>query len=147
MIDQLRSLVARHCESLKRDMAGLEKDIDAIGSEPELSAAQIECAIAKTHKVKGSSGTIGFQDVSESAAALEQALKGLLPLSAALPDEERLGQISDTFARLADLVASLKPEQSRLYDMQFPADIPARPERNEEDFCQRQIGSASSCQI
>ncbi|SFN87925.1 Hpt domain-containing protein [Cohaesibacter marisflavi] len=122
MIDQLRKLIARHCETLQREVRGIEQNVAAILEADEPSSDLVQQTIAKAHKLKGGSGTIGFQDISETAAGLERALKMVAQLSGPLPVEVK-DEIARLFAMLADLIRTVQPEQSDLFNVQLPTDV------------------------
>ena len=120
MIDQLRKLIARHCETLQREVMEIEQSVTTILSETDPSAEHVQLAIAKAHKLKGGSGTIGFQEISETAAGLERALKMVAELRGPLPVEVK-EEVAKLFARLADLIQTVQPEQSDLFNIQLPS--------------------------
>ena len=74
--------------------------------------------IALTHKIKGSSGSIGFMKISEAAALLEQKFKVLLDANQQLTDDHK-AQIFRQFEELSELITNIKPEVSTLYDANF----------------------------
>nr|WP_319515455.1 Hpt domain-containing protein [uncultured Cohaesibacter sp.] len=122
MIDQLRKLIARHCETLQREEREIEQTVTEILASEEPSPELVQQAIAKAHKLKGGSGTIGFRDISETAAGLERTLKMVAQLSGPLPVEVK-DEIAKLFAKLADLIGAVQPEQSDLFNVQLPTDV------------------------
>ncbi|WP_319498485.1 Hpt domain-containing protein [uncultured Cohaesibacter sp.] len=126
MIEQLRALIARHCETLRRELVEIERSVDTLCQDPEGSAELISHAIARSHKLKGGSGTIGFKDISASAARLERLLKMSLEISGPVP-REILGEITKEKEALADLIGAVRPEQSGLFDVQLPTKPSSSP--------------------
>ena len=122
MINRLRALIARHCETLKHDLIEIGHDVKLITTLGTASSDQVQQAISRAHKLKGGSGTIGFHEVSETAAKLEVALKMVQQLSGPIP-EEVLREIKSQFSRLAALIRDIEPEQSIMYNVQLPREL------------------------
>lgn len=110
MQDEIRALLKRHCTTLNHEFDELCAALPPVPSP----RADLSQAIAVTHKIKGSSGSIGFADISASAAQLEQALK-----QAALTGRELGAVAMKNLAELEALVRGATPEMSRLYNADF----------------------------
>jgi HPt (histidine-containing phosphotransfer) domain-containing protein len=126
MIERLRALIARHCESLRRELVEIELGVDTLCQDPEASDELKRHAIARSHKLKGGSGTIGFKDISASAARLERLLKMALETSGPVANET-LKEIRKEKETLADLIGAVRPEQSGLFDVQLPTSVSSGP--------------------
>ena len=114
MQEQLRALIEQHCVSLRRILSEVENCLapEAGGGPGE---ANLDRALGLVHQIKGSSGSIGFGEVSQSAAMLEAQLKRLRD-----GEFEEAGDfsrdLSSSFDGLRNLVAGLTPRQSTLFD-------------------------------
>lgn len=119
MQDELRKLITRHCETLVTELTEvglcLKKLNDAGGFEDEILAEGLET----THKIKGSSGTIGFPDISAAAKALEARLKEARAAAAPLSKQD-WAEIAPLYKELHRLVHTATPEASTLYNVQLP---------------------------
>ncbi len=109
--DDLRALIVRHCETLKRESEAVADCVTrACGRDGDDLALASAKAIA--HRIKGASGSIGFPLVSTMAAALDDRLRAVD--GRALSPAER----TEILERLEDLrgaIAILRPESSQLY--------------------------------
>nr|WP_321526888.1 Hpt domain-containing protein [uncultured Cohaesibacter sp.] len=142
MIERLRALIARHCETLRRELVEIELSIDTLCQDPEASDELKRHAIARSHKLKGGSGTIGFKDISASAARLERLLKMTLEISGPVANET-LKEIRKEKETLADLIGAVRPEQSGLFDVQLPTSPSSGPNRLADDDGQTKLRSVS----
>jgi chemotaxis protein histidine kinase CheA len=120
MQDQLRALVTKHCETLAVELLEIETCLDGLGQPGVADADAIANGFAHAHKVKGSSGSLGFAEISTAAETLEHCLRDLASNGAAIGPSER-EQIFGHYDRLARLIDAIKPEQSTLFNAQFPA--------------------------
>lgn len=120
MIEQLRALIARHCETLTNELSEIEASLNKLehGDAPVLDV--LREGIEKSHKVKGSSGTIGFAEISDLAAELEAFLRLQAGKSGAMTSADHV-QINAKFQRLSQAIEQVSPEQSSLFNSQFPA--------------------------
>ncbi|WP_096172962.1 Hpt domain-containing protein [Cohaesibacter sp. ES.047] len=120
MIEQLRALIKRHCTTLGQELAEIDLSLTRLHcAGDQCQHIAIEAA-DRAHKVKGSSGTIGFNEISQSAAKLERYLKELGNTAGPITQEQEI-RIEALFSDLKDLVEEASPEQSTLYDAQIPA--------------------------
>lgn len=108
--DEIRAVVARHCETLLRDLEEVAESIARLYKER--SDASVDAAIRISHRIKGSSGSIGFPAVSQAAAALEEALRAAASCPSLLTSEEAV--IAMRFHELKRLVVVMAPENSTL---------------------------------
>jgi HPt (histidine-containing phosphotransfer) domain-containing protein len=110
--DAIRALIEKHCATLRGEASDITSALSHWSDAPDLACAR---AIKATHKIKGSSGTIGFHDVSMIAEQLEYAFR-------ALEDEEEAlltREIYDLTHSLTETVSGLDPAQSSLYHKSF----------------------------
>ena len=114
MMEELRALIIRHCETLKREMADVEGCMDRLVNDDEAHASALHQGIEMTHKIKGSSGSIGFANISSTAAALEKCLYAVQDND----DQAQLFEACQHFDTLKELVARVKPEESALYSVE-----------------------------
>lgn len=112
MQEELRALIARHCRTLEQEM----KDVRACLAPMDDPKAPLEPILREgielTHKIKGSSGSIGFAEISAAAERLEHYLRELGP---ALKEVE-CEQAKQHLGELERLVATARPEASTLYN-------------------------------
>ncbi|MBD8893657.1 Hpt domain-containing protein [Roseibium litorale] len=109
----LDMLIARHCETLKEmlsEFTALYRQ-GPVSGPPDLQAMEV------LHKLKGSSGSIGFRDVNLAATELEALLKASADgHEAGGPHWEEAGK---RLAALETLVRDIRPEQSSLFGRQI----------------------------
>lgn len=113
MREELRALIERHCVTIARSTAELATLLKRAPDNESLTPA-----LAITHEIRGSSGSIGFINVSEAAAELELALKALDS------ESDGPGPWKRAIASLESLehtTRALRPEHSRLYDSDLSA--------------------------
>ncbi len=122
MQNELRALVVKHCQTLRKEAAAIAACIDLL--EPEFcgDVEPISKAIDLAHRVKGSSGSIGFRDISECARGLEFALRALFVTPHAT-SAEAVRDARSAWKRLKRRIDSVSPEDSSL----FTATLPKNP--------------------
>jgi HPt (histidine-containing phosphotransfer) domain-containing protein len=123
MEEQLRALIERHCVTIR-------EYVDAIGqlltriSEPSSSRPEaLTEAESLAHQLKGSSGSIGFPDVSTAATALDNHLKYLCASDGTMTEEEQ-AKLLDLYGELRRISAGISPESSTLYGMTISPKTP-----------------------
>lgn len=116
---EVRKLLITHCATLKREIEeigtilhGLDQGASASQDGPLLAAG-----IARAHKIKGSSGSIGFMKVSAAARDLEMALRAAAESTAS--GAGRTGTVAQSHAVLAEVISAVRPEDSRLFAADF----------------------------
>ena len=113
--EQMRILIETHCSTLRDEAAMVQDCLDGLGDmsdDPRLIVAE---GVGYAHHIKGSSGTIGFGDISEIAKSLEHHLRAMDQLDKP-PTLEDIEVARELSKKLSDAVATLKPEQSTLYE-------------------------------
>lgn len=119
VLDKLRSLIKVHCVTIKDSVSELEASLSGLyGQADRQSEFIIEEARGLTHQLKGSSGSIGFRDVSNAAAILDDYLKSISGMDRKLNDSE-LQRIFHMLGKLKRVTATISPEHSSLYHAQF----------------------------
>ncbi len=101
--DEIRDLVETHTQTIIKE-AGM------IMEETQQPCPDLIYLAQATHKIKGSSGTVGFMELFEAAANLNQSLNQLAVCNARFDDEAR-----ELFAEFERLSSDLRPNQSNLW--------------------------------
>ena len=120
MKEQLRALIARHCEALRADLVTFETALTTLADEPEPDTDRLAACIATAHRLKGTSGTVGFDAISTAARDLEMLLRSIESGALAFDGPAR-EMLSARFETLKALAIAAHPEQSRLYNIDFEA--------------------------
>lgn len=112
--EQLRDLLLRHCATIRNQVAEIGLQLEQISEPHTDQLASIKSILGIAHQIRGTSGSMGFQDVSALAAALEGSLRGLEVGPSPLADE-RLQPAFELLQRLRDLARDTTPDMSPLY--------------------------------
>ena len=115
MQEQLRALIERHCLTLVSEAAAVRACLARLADPAADRAAVVAEGTGLAHKIKGSSGSIGFGEISQAAQALEFYLRELARLEGAL-DEAQVGRAIGLGRDLEARTAAIRPENSALYD-------------------------------
>ena len=112
--EKLLAILARHC-------ASLTTEIPLIGtkfSQAMLAGDRYEELARETvelvHKVTGSSGSLGFRELSSAARDFEEALNESAKSDHA-PDEPGIRELHRLFSQMQTLADQTKPEDSPLF--------------------------------
>lgn len=110
MRDKIIALLERHCGTIRSEADEIEACFQNFGPEPDDD--QLQKTIYLVHKIKGSSGSLGFLPLSKVAHTLEYALREL--------DEKQsrdlaLAEIHQLSVVLQDKILEMKPEASSLH--------------------------------
>ncbi len=115
MQQELQHLITRHCKTLVQESAAIGECLSELNHNHTNENPILAEAIGLAHKIKGSSGSIGFAQVSECARALEGHMR-----TAAVTDGplgyERYSRIMAWYKRLDYVVNTLTSEQSSLFN-------------------------------
>ncbi len=114
--EQLRALLRRHHGTIVEQAETVARHFSQGMQDPLSMGRHVTCMLDIAHQIKGSSGSMGFREVSAAAAALETQLKALRGEGSVMGREETRaveGLISD-FKRLANEAV---PERSALYSV------------------------------
>jgi HPt (histidine-containing phosphotransfer) domain-containing protein len=115
MQEQLRALVERNHVKLIQQVAAVAQllgQTDADGALPQIVIAQME---GLTHQLKGAAGSIGFPQIGEVAAVLDDNLKALQKQAGAVAADQLRSceQLMDELQRVA---YGTTPQMSALYN-------------------------------
>lgn len=114
MQDKLNQLIEKHCETVKRSAEALGAILMRVEDGSMPPRAGIEEAEALAHQLKGSSGTIGFHQISRAAAALDDHLKTLCAAQDTVIIAG-MGKAAALFVELAHAANTARPRSSALY--------------------------------
>jgi HPt (histidine-containing phosphotransfer) domain-containing protein len=115
MQNELRVLIERHCTTIRQytDLIGGYLE-EGLYDSPASNRALIIEAEKIAHQLKGSSGSIGFADVSAAASRLDDQLKMLCDEERYISQHER-EKTAGLFQVLAEVSKTLTPDQSSLF--------------------------------
>ena len=105
MNEAVRALVVRHCETLRREAETIAAALAV--AQPDRAAA-----FKLVHRIKGSSGSLGFPGISDLALRLEATLRACADRP---PTPQEVATIDRLHGRLQADIAAIAPEQSTLY--------------------------------
>ena len=115
MQQELRTLITRHCGTIAGKVESLAGIVTNLRHNPAHAGETLVMAIALTHDIRGSAGSIGFRDVFKTATNLEDALK-VLSKKGDIPDAAAAAEAFEQMNALSDLALNLRPEASTLFD-------------------------------
>ena len=110
MNQDIMDLVRRHCATLRQEFSEADTRFAALngGSDP----ARVEALTAQAHKIKGSSGTLGFSTISRHAERYEHTLRAM---NARCLSGDDMAALRRMHTELGRTIAEIAPEQSTLY--------------------------------
>lgn len=112
--DQLQSLLTRHCTSLNDEINSIGASLSRAMLVGGAYGERMKATAEMVHKITGSSGSLGFHELSTAARALEDALDELAR-SATDPGEEDLRALHSHFSQMQKIVEVIEPEDSKLF--------------------------------
>jgi HPt (histidine-containing phosphotransfer) domain-containing protein len=113
---EIRKLLVTHCASLKKELEAVDASLVEITDPVSMVAKpDLTQSVVLIHKIKGSSGSIGFMDISAAAKRLETALRSAQDHGTI--DDETRWEIIESHATLSSLIATAQPQDSRLYNI------------------------------
>ena len=112
--EQLRDLLKRHCASLLDQVEILDKLISQNYGASAQSSAPIAKAQNITHQIKGTSGSMGFLEISCVASKLDDKLKLLAKQDSI--SQLQLRSPRELLVRLRKIAGQATPQKSTLYD-------------------------------
>ena len=118
MQTEVRQLLVRHCATLRQEIEEIGAIVAGLGSGTNggSQGQLLSDGISRAHKMKGSSGSIGFAKVSAAARQLEADFRAAnVPMAPAGANE----RIAQSHAALAELISTVSPEESRLFSADF----------------------------
>ena len=116
---EVRKLLVKHCATLQTEIEEISTILSGIdqGAGPGQEGPLLAAGIARVHKIKGSSGSIGFMKVSAAARELEMTLRTVA--EGRIPGTTARSAVARNHAVLAELIADVRPEDSRLFAADF----------------------------
>ena len=112
--EQLQALLARHCESLTTEIpligAKFSQAVLTRGRYGELARETAEMV----HKVNGSSGSLGFRELSSAARNFEEALNESAKSDNA-PEESGIRELHHLFSQMQTIAEQTRLEDSPLF--------------------------------
>lgn len=120
MNTQIQEVILKHCLTLKNECKALGVVVRRISGEGNIVLDDLAEALQLAHRIKGSSGTIGYADISIAAEKLEFFLRDVAANKINL-DTAGQDNILAFFAEMEILVDMMTPEQSTLYNRSFKA--------------------------
>lgn len=116
MQEKLRKLIDRHCTWLHDTMPALRHNLSPLLQEGDADNDAVRAAKVISHQIKGSSGSVGFLEISEAATKLDGHIGQLMQAEAAASPEDR--QTLDALCdELQNIVAIVEPQTSSLYNL------------------------------
>ena len=117
VLSEVRDLISGYYPTMNDEIVELGVILDRVDASPNNWATTLHDATEAVHKIKGSTGMIGFSQVSSAARSLEMKLREL----AASPslDADVWGEVSELFLSLKSMAASVRPEDSDLFNTDF----------------------------
>lgn len=103
-------MVERHCVTLRQEAQAVSDAMTGAGRLEDISDRALLKAAA--HKLKGSSGSLGFLDVSQCAERLEHTVRDL---ENAQLDNRQVNEVVAAHDDLQSVIAEIAPEKSALY--------------------------------
>jgi HPt (histidine-containing phosphotransfer) domain-containing protein len=113
-INPLRALILRHCATLVERVGALGTIVLSLSTAGDRQR-QIADGRALAHQIAGSSGSIGFDEISTLAADLEYKFLELQGSGQSL-DRTRLAEVASLYRKLESAAQATSPEHSRLYN-------------------------------
>ena len=112
--DQLQALLVRHCASIKDEIAAINRKLDEARQRADPSGGVMRETLELVHRINGSSGSLGFLDLSSAAARLEDILKTMIE-APCLPEQFAFADVFDLFADVKAIAERTSPENSSLF--------------------------------
>lgn len=116
MRDELIALLEKHSGTLRSEATKIETYLQNFG--PDADNDQIQTTIYLVHKIKGSSGALGFLPLSKSANTLEYALRDLNDRQ---DRDLGIAEIHQLSAAFQQEIRDLDPEASTLFQSEIMA--------------------------
>lgn len=123
--DQLRALIERHCVTLRGHVEIIGRNLAHMSESSTRKPEALAEAESLAHQLKGSSGSIGFPQVSAAATALDEHLKQLCAAGGTVTAWEK-DRLCSLYEELRNVTAAISPESSTLYALSVSGDAPTR---------------------
>jgi HPt (histidine-containing phosphotransfer) domain-containing protein len=112
--DELTAVLVRHRGWLAVRIEQIAACIDASTARSQAADHRLAHALELVHQIKGTSGSVGFVEVSQAAEALESHLKSMAAEPDAGPADEAVARAWDLLAALQARADSARPDRSKL---------------------------------
>ncbi len=119
MEEQLRELIIKHCKTLEVELEAIRQCVKRLDDHAIPAIDTIKEGIEVTHKIKGSSGSIGFADISAASEILEHYFRSF-PENIKTLDDKARQKLAHHFQTLEQLVTTITPENSSLFNVSLP---------------------------
>ncbi|MFN0262265.1 Hpt domain-containing protein [Tepidamorphus sp. 3E244] len=116
MTNPLHPLIERHCEWLSETVGEIRLLVANLNTDRQVARRAYEL----THEITGSSGTMGFAQVSAAAAVLEEKLKPMSAQPAPYPPFDLL-HVQSLYNDLATASHGVEPRHSSLFNVDLAA--------------------------
>lgn len=115
MQEKLRALIKRHCVWLHDTMPALRHNLSPLISQGDANNDAVRAAKVISHQIKGSSGSVGFREISDAATLLDGHIGQLMQaeITASSQDRQHLDSLCTDLQNIVSLVT---PETSALYN-------------------------------
>jgi len=123
--EQLRALIERHCVTLREHVDAVGRNLRRSFGPPEGDLDALAEAESLAHQLKGSSGSIGFSQVSAAATTLDDHLKTLCALGGRMNEAQR-ARLFELYDELRTIAEAISPEKSTLYHATLNGTPPPR---------------------
>lgn len=110
MNDEIVALVRHHCTTMQIEFAELDALFNWL--DGSVVSEGLGPVTALVHKLKGSTGTLGFETIARHAQSYEHALRSI---GARHPAPDELSALRDLHNAMKVEVAAVSPEHSTLY--------------------------------
>lgn len=119
--DQLRALLERHCATVRQNVDSIGRMLREVSAPGIRPAAAVGRAEALAHQLKGSSGSVGFPEVSSAAKALDDQLKLLCAIGDDTAILSQMAGVHSLYDELKRQASAITPQSSTLYDIDLSA--------------------------
>ena len=112
---RVNEIISHHCTWMAESIVQIEHLLKPDDMAPGAGTDQLGEIRELVHQLTGSCGTVGFAEIGEAAAQLEDHLVELIERGQEVMSEENQSELSNDFRQLASLIAMARPEKSKLY--------------------------------
>lgn len=113
---QLQALLTRHCVSLADEMTSIGVKLSQVLLATESYHELVSETAEMVHRVNGSSGSLGFLELSSAARKFEEALNYFAQSAPSLTDAG-IRELHRLFSEMQSKAEQTKPEDSRLFSV------------------------------
>ena len=122
----LQALIEKYCLTLEGQMRELQDLLSDFTRSATEGSVDVTPATDLVHRIAGIAGSMGYQTVSDAAAALERTLR-IVEKADGVADAETAGNVMTLFSALQLAAGMARPETSTLFGADLGwLDDPAR---------------------